>query len=59
MAKRSAQRLESSSDTDFGAVFKRIFKVDKTDTTILMNWMGRMRKDTAYNYVDGKLYLSP
>jgi hypothetical protein len=31
-AKRAAQRMESSSDTDFNAVFKRIYQTEKSST---------------------------
>jgi len=34
MASRAADRLQSDSDTDFAAVFKRIFNIDKTDATL-------------------------
>lgn len=51
MARTAAGRLESTSDSDFANVFKRIFKVDKTDAT-LHQALGR--KDTAYNLVHGQ-----
>lgn len=37
MAKRASERLERSQDTDFAAVFKRIFKVEKTSTATFQN----------------------
>lgn len=33
MAKRASEKLDSIGDTDFQAVFKRIFKVDIRDDT--------------------------
>lgn len=35
MASKSWDRLESTTDTDFGAVFERIFHTPKTDQTNL------------------------
>jgi len=59
MAKRSGERLESPTDTDYAAVFKRIFKVDKIDKTIFKNGRDSTRSDTAYNFVHSMLATHP
>jgi len=56
MGKRGGERLASSTDTDYGAVFKRIFRVEKTDNTQL-NPPNSGPKTTAYNIVQGKLII--
>lgn len=48
MAEAAARRLGSDTDTDFANVFKRIYRVDKSDTTLYK--VGKAQ-DTAYNLV--------
>lgn len=52
MAKRGAERLESPTDGDFHNVFKRIFKVDKRDST-KHNLKYLLKDKTAYELVHG------
>ncbi|KAF8849827.1 hypothetical protein BDZ45DRAFT_809674 [Acephala macrosclerotiorum] len=61
MAKRASERVYSDTDTDFAAVFKRIFGVDKTDLTTFKNIYATEhdKEDpqplTAKNFVGGML----
>ncbi|KAL2071513.1 hypothetical protein VTL71DRAFT_12748 [Oculimacula yallundae] len=45
MARRAADRLSSDSDTDFSAVFKRIFKIEKSDSTTFRNLFGEYTQE--------------
>jgi hypothetical protein len=62
MAKKSSRRLASPTDTDYAAVFKRIFKVDKRDNTLFPKYENdspdfRSPDQTAYDFVQGKSSL--
>lgn len=50
MAKRSAERLASSTDTDYHNVFQRIFKTSTSDTT---NYNLKILQGKPYDLVHG------
>lgn len=52
MAKRSSERLQSPTDTDYHNIFKRIFKVDRNDQTKYD--LTKLKDMTPYELVQGK-----